>query len=206
MEVGAVDEIDAEDAERLLLLDIGVVEHPDMQDDVVGRHVGSRLQPHPHPAVAFVALAVALRGDRVGEGEKRRFGGAVILDSRQDQVELLLQHALQPRPRDIASVRRGTVYLVAEFHVVGRHRLGDGAGGGARLEKPARDLLARADLDQGAVFQRVEIDRQRLLDGVGQAFGHGGSSVRLRRRLYIRLRGTVSGGGRTPRAPGRAPR
>src|SRR5204862_1952203 len=48
---------------------------------------------------------------------------------------------------------------------VGRHGLGDGAGGAADAEKSARDFLARANLCKRPVLGRIEIDLQRLSVG-----------------------------------------
>ena len=63
----AVDQIHAHDAGGLLLLEIFVVQHADMDDDL-GRHVaGTRLEADAHPAVAVVAMDVALRGHGVRE-------------------------------------------------------------------------------------------------------------------------------------------
>jgi hypothetical protein len=65
-----VDQVHAHDAERLLLLEIFVIQHADMDDDL-GRHVaGTRLEADAHPAMAVVAMNVALRGHRVREDKK----------------------------------------------------------------------------------------------------------------------------------------
>ena len=55
---------------------------------------------------------------------------------------------------------------VAHRHVVGRHALGDRAGGAADAEEPAHHFLARADLGKRAVAARIEIDPERLGMGI----------------------------------------
>jgi hypothetical protein len=47
------------------------------------------------------------------------------------------------------------------------------------VEKPARDLLARADLGERAVFGRIEIDLQRLLSRVRFVSVHDGENFPL---------------------------
>ena len=70
-EARAVDEVHADDAERLLLERVLDVEHAHVDDDLVVGAVGSRLELDAHPAVAFVVAAEAARGNRVGEREER---------------------------------------------------------------------------------------------------------------------------------------
>ena len=143
-----------------------------MQDDVFGRLAGVGLKPNTHPAVAFLALFEPLCSHRVGKREKSRSVGPVILDARDQQVEFAFEHPLEPRAGYITPVRGFAVNLVAELHVVGRHGLGDCAGGGACLEEPAGDFLPGADFHDGSVFQRVEIDRECFFDRAGDVVGH----------------------------------
>jgi hypothetical protein len=70
LEEGGVQEVDADDAERLLLQRGVLVEHPDVDDDLAGLVAGLGLEAHAHPAVALVAAAVAAGHHRVGEGEE----------------------------------------------------------------------------------------------------------------------------------------
>ena len=168
-----MDQIDAKDAKRFLLFDVGVVEHADMQNYIVRRLAWRRLQPYAHPSVALVALLKALCRDRVGEGEESRFLGAGVSYPRNDEVEFALQHAFEATPRYVAPARFRSVDFVAELHVVGRHGFCDRSCGGACLKEPPRDLLTGADLDNRAVFQRVEIDGERLFDSAWRGVGHG---------------------------------
>ena len=178
VEEGAVDEVDAEDAERLGLQRVVVVEHAHVHDHVAGLGARVQLQADADPAVAFVLLLEAARGDGGGVGEE---GGVLRPQVGQpcDHLgELLVQHLQQAGAADVAVDM--AVDVVADRHVVGRHGLGDGAGGGADLEEAAGDFLAGADLDDRAVLVLVEVDREGLLVGGqrGVAGAHGVSSER----------------------------
>ena len=75
-----------------------------------------------------------------------------VADEPLDQeLVFVVQHQLQALARDVA--RRLAVDGVAEDHVVGGDRLGDGPRGPAGLEELARDLLAGADLGERAVLR-----------------------------------------------------
>ena len=88
------------------------------------------------------------------------------------EVELVFvfEHRFETGARDVAF--GVAVDRVADGHVVGRHRLGDGAGGGPGAEEPAHDFLAGPDFGEGAVAAVVEVDAQRLAVRVG-AVGAG---------------------------------
>ena len=73
---GAVDEVHADDAERLLLQHGLLVPHADVQDDVVGRLLGMDLEADAHPAVGLVVALEALGRDGVGEDEEGRAAAA----------------------------------------------------------------------------------------------------------------------------------
>ncbi len=68
----AVDEVDADDAQRLLLLDVFLIQHADVDDDLVRLGARVRLVADAQPAVALGGVVVALGGDGVGEGEEAR--------------------------------------------------------------------------------------------------------------------------------------
>ena len=68
----AEDDVDAHDAERLLLLDVLVVEHPHVYENLRRLAQRLRLESHAHPAVRLVDLPVAARLDGVRVNEKPR--------------------------------------------------------------------------------------------------------------------------------------
>ena len=68
---GAIEQIDANNTERLLLKDILLVQHSNVQDDIAGRPFGLGLESNSHPAVTFVGSFKTPSGHRVGEYEKR---------------------------------------------------------------------------------------------------------------------------------------
>src|SRR5580704_13553531 len=120
---------------------------------------------HAHPAVALVAALEAARHDRVGEREEAAFVTALMAEPLHVQLELGIQHALEPADRDVPV--RLAVLSVAHGHVVGRDRLRDGARGATDPEEPAHDLLTRPDLGDRPVPARIEVDAQGLLVRVG---------------------------------------
>src|ERR1700682_2942866 len=75
----------------------------------------------------------------------------------------MVQHRLKPVATDIAV--GCSVNGVAKRHVVGRHRFGDRSRSAADMKKSSSDLLAGADLGEGPVLLRVEIDLECLLIG-----------------------------------------
>ena len=119
-------QVDADDAERLLLQRRLAVEHPDVQDDLAGLVVRVRLELHTHPAVALVAAAIAAGHHGVGEREERRVVAALVAEPVQVELELVVEHRLEPAHRDVAVGL--AVDRVADGHVVGRDRLGHRPG------------------------------------------------------------------------------
>src|SRR5262249_30697314 len=75
---------------------------------------------------------------------------------------------------------RGAVEAVADRHVVGGDRLGDGARRSAGGEERASDLLAAADLGERAVGSTVQIQRERLLSRRRCRLVHGVAQRRSR--------------------------
>ena len=130
-----------------------------------------RLELDAHPTVALVVALVTARRHRVGKREKCRAIPALRLEPVQVELEFQVQHRLEPAPRHVTV--RGTVNRVAHRHVVGRHALGDRPRRAAHPEKPAHDLLPRADFREGAIPARVEIDPESLLMGIDDFVFHG---------------------------------
>ena len=88
-----------------------------------------------------------------------------------DQLAVLVvQHRLQPRAAD--KMRRGPVERVADVLVVCRNRFGDGGRGLADVKKPAGHLLPGADLREGAVPGRIQIDLESLFLGAVRILDH----------------------------------
>src|SRR6202022_3097809 len=67
----AKDQVNADNAQSLLLEDILFVRHSDVQNDVARRCLGRSLEPHPHPTVTFIRAFEALGCPRIGKNEKR---------------------------------------------------------------------------------------------------------------------------------------
>ena len=161
VEERAVQQVDADDAERLLLQRRLGVEHPHVQDDLAGLVARVRLELHAHPAVALVAAAVAARDHRVGEGEERGLVAALVAEPVQVELELAVQHRLQPAHRDVAVGL--AVDGVADRHVVRRHRLGDRARPRRRPGRTSARPPGRRRSRRWCRTSGVEVDLQRLL-------------------------------------------
>ena len=73
-EKSGVKKIDADDAQRLLLQAVLVVQHANVDDDLAVLVPRVSLELHAHPAVALVGALIVTGRDRVGEGKE---GGAV---------------------------------------------------------------------------------------------------------------------------------
>ena len=131
-----------------------------MHHDLARLIVDAALEFDSHPSVSFVAAAEASRRHRIGEGEEGSVIAALLPEPLDVEIELAVEHRLQPPARDITL--RVSIDSVTHFHVVSRHALRDRAGRAADAEKPAHHLLPGADLRERPVPARIEIDLQRL--------------------------------------------
>ena len=156
----AVKQIHADHAERFLLIDIGLVEHADVDDDLARFRARARLKPNPEPAVRFVVLFEAAGRDRVRENKKRSLVPEFFIQAFHQQTILVIEHGLEPLATDIAI--RWAVNRIAKAHVVGGHGFRDGPGGAAH-EKTACHFLASADLGERSILLCIEIDLERFL-------------------------------------------
>ena len=145
----AVEQVDADDADRLLLQRCLDVEHPDVQDDLAGVVPGMGLELEPHPPVALVVALEAAGHDGVGEGEERGRVAPLVAESLEVQLVFVVEHRLQATGRDVSV--DFAVDGVAHGHVVGGYGLGDRSRGPADPEEPPGHLLSRPDLGHGAV-------------------------------------------------------
>src|SRR4051794_26961262 len=128
------------------------------------------LELDPHPAVALVPAAVTPGHHGVGEGEERRLVTTLLAEAVEVELELVIQHRLEPALGDVAV--RLAVDRVADRHVIGRHGFRDRARSTSGPEEPPGDLLPGADLGDRAVPAEVQVDLQGLLQGVRAGF-HG---------------------------------
>ena len=167
-----MEHVDAEPAQRFLLEGVGGIEQPAVDHHVARFGPKRVLKPHPEPGVALVPAGVGSGGGGVREREEPRPIAPGGIEPLAEQGKLVVEHLLDPLPRHIP--RRLAVDGVAHGHVVGRHRLGDGAGGTADREKPAGHLLPGTDLGEGAVDRAVEIDGERPFGRGIETAVHGG--------------------------------
>jgi hypothetical protein len=93
------------------------------------------LELDAHPAVTLVGAEIIPRRDGVGENEEGGLLAALLVEPLDQQLELVIEHVLQPRLADVALAL--AVDGVGKRHVVGGDRLGQRAGGAADPEEPA---------------------------------------------------------------------
>ena len=141
-----------------------------MHHDLARLIVDAALEFNPHPAVAFVATAIALRHHRVGKGKEGSVIAPLLSESLHIEIELAVEHRLQPATRDIPL--RMPINGVAHFHVVSRHALGDGSSRAAHAKEPTHYLLACSNLSECPVPARIEIDLQCLRMGINNFLFH----------------------------------
>jgi hypothetical protein len=170
LEERPVQQVHADDAERLLLQPGLDVEHPDVHHDLAWLVVRLGLELHAHPAVALVAAPVAARDHGVREGEEAVRVAALLAEPLDVELELLVEHALEPPHGDVPI--RLAVLGVADRHVVGGDGLRDRARGPPDPEEPADDLLARPDLRDRPVPARIQVDTECLLVRIGLMSAH----------------------------------
>ena len=111
--------------------------------------------------MGFVFARKTLGGDRVGEDEEAGAVTPLGIETLQEQTKFVVEHGGDALLADVAFA--GAVNRITEGHVVGAHRLGDGAGGAADAEKPPGHFLPSANFGEGPVEARIQIDLQRLL-------------------------------------------
>ena len=170
----AVEQVDADDPERLLLHRRFDVEHPEVEDDLARLITGMGLELHPHPPVTLVAPLVAAGHHGVGEREERGGVAAQVAEPVEVEAVLVIEHRLEPRRRHVTVGL--AVHGVAHCHVVCRHRLGDGPRRAPDTKEPPDDLLPGPDLRHRPVPTGIEVYPERLLVGVD----------RLRRCEHVR--------------------
>ena len=146
----AVDEIDSDDAQGLLLINIGFIEHAHMDDDLVWLGPWLALEPKPKPAMCFASLFETAGSHGVGKNEEGSLLPEFFVEPLEQQPVFVIQHCLQPGAADITVGR--PINSVAERHVVSRHGLGDRSGCSSNLEETARHFLSCSDLGERSVF------------------------------------------------------
>lgn len=91
-----VDQVDAEDADGLLLEAVVVVEQPDVQHQVIGFGGGVQLEAQSEPAVAFDGFLKIDGRHGIGECEKILLR-AFFAQAPFHQLVFVVEHAIQAR-------------------------------------------------------------------------------------------------------------
>src|SRR6266850_2096785 len=156
------------------------------------------LETNADPTSTVLGTMEASRRHRIGEC-KETFTVAVLFAKLPRQLrELVIEHGVQPLAADVALGR--AVDPIADGHVVGGDRLGDGSGGGAGLEKRAGHLLPAAYLGDGAVRSCIKVQCQRFLSRAESRAVHNRPLIRLAPPQAFGHRGNVASA-RVPARP-----
>src|SRR5213082_136286 len=131
-----------------------------MNDDLARLAAGFLLETHAEPAVGLVVLLETACRHGVGENKKCAEAAELFIETLDEQFVFVIEHRLETSAAHVAIGR--SVNGIAERHVVGGHGFRDRAGSAAHMEKTARPLPSGADLREGPVRLRVEIDVERL--------------------------------------------
>src|SRR5437588_6296269 len=132
-----------------------------MNDDLARLAAGLLLETDAEPAVRLVVLLETARRHRVGEHKKCAEAAELSIETLDEQFVFVIEHRLEASAAHVAIGR--SVNGIAERHVVGGHGFRDRAGSAAHMEKTAGHLLSGADLREGPILLRIEIDLERLL-------------------------------------------
>src|SRR5664279_3176182 len=98
----SIKQIHADHAERFLLIDVRLVEHAHVDDDLSRVAASLRLKTNAKPAMRFVVLLEAARRYRVGENEKCSLIAKFGIEPLNQKIVLVVEHCLQSHPADIA--------------------------------------------------------------------------------------------------------
>ena len=166
---GGVNQIYAEDADRLLLEDVGGIPHINVQEQVVWLAARLHLKSQSNPAVRLVGSRKIAGGDRVDEAEEASPRSTRLGQLVQQLSPFALNHGHKPFPGDVTGT--GTVQVITDFFVIRGDGFGDGAGSTADDQKPSHDFLASANFGERAESSRVHVDLKSLLMSVEVVHG-----------------------------------
>src|SRR5947208_6875111 len=111
----------------------------------------------------FIAVFETTSCNSVSEDQKCFLVAEFSVKALDEKIVFMDEHFLETNTTDVAI--RSSINCIAECHVVGRHGLGDGAGSAADAKESTRYFLASANLGEGPVLGRTQIDAERLFVG-----------------------------------------
>ena len=88
----AVDQVHPDDPERFLLVDVRLVQHSHVDDDLARLAPGFRLITHPEPAVRFVALLETAGRHRIRKNKKRPLIADLLIEPLDQKRILVVEH------------------------------------------------------------------------------------------------------------------
>src|ERR1039457_4606886 len=101
----SIKEIHADHAQRFLLVDVRLVEHAHVNDDLARVAARLCLKTNAKPAVRFVVLLETARCHRVGENEKCSLIAKFGIEPFDQKIVLVVEHCLQSHTADRKSTR-----------------------------------------------------------------------------------------------------
>ena len=157
---GTVNQIDSDDAERFLLIDVRLIKHADVDNNLARVTTVLGLKANAEPAMRLAMLLKASGCYRVGKHEERTLMTELLVQPLDQQTVFTVEHCLQTLAADVTIGR--AINRVAKCHVVSRHRFRDCPRRAADVEESARYFLAGADLGERAVALSIKINLERL--------------------------------------------
>src|SRR6266404_1178923 len=156
-----VNQIDSDDAERFLLIDVCLIKHADVDNNLAWFTAVLGLKANAEPAMRLAMLLKASCRYRVGKYEEGTLMTELLVQPLDQQTVFTVEHCLQTLAADVTIGR--AINRVAKRHVVSRHRFRDCPRCAADVEESPCYFLAGADLDERAVALSVKINLERLL-------------------------------------------
>src|SRR2546421_9695441 len=160
-----MNEIHAENSQRLLLPRRGRVKQMSVENDLRGHLMRVGLEADAKPSPSIAGIFEAARSDSIRECEESLLITAACIQLLQNLTKFLLQHSLQPLAADISLGM--AVDGIAYPHVVRRYGFRHRSRGAADGKEPAGHLLTSADFGERAIGRRIEIDLERFFARAG---------------------------------------
>ena len=170
-----MDQVQAHDAQGLLLLQIVRIKHPDVENNFVGLGTGRCLEADPHPSVGIVGRFVRAGGNGVGKSEESSLRTKFLVQSLDEEIVLVVEHLAESLAADEPGAL--SIDCIREGHVVGRDRLGNCSCGSAHVEEATCHFLTRPNFGKSAVDRLSHVDFEGLLVGLHLKGVNHGSDV-----------------------------
>src|SRR5437868_2889605 len=144
---GTVDQIDPDNAERFLLIDVCLVKHADVNNNLARFTAVLGLKADPEPAMRFAMLLKTSCRHRIGKHEEGTLMTELLVQPLDQQTVFVIEHCLQTLAADVTIGR--PINRVAKCHVISGHCLRDCPRSAADVEEASGYFLTGANLGEG---------------------------------------------------------